>query len=283
MRSLLLETGVVEDSVCVSQLADATFEVCNAEGDSLFVAKLISTVSAQEHWGIHGAHREAHRLGTLVQPVRWILQIDQGGIAILDWVDGVSLKEANREMLPRLFSALRDWHESNRDLGSIFSPYTKDSYSCIAEFVEAETEIHCRNAGLTEIQSRAIDRLQGLDYGFVTLLHGDVHPGNILVNEDRLTLLDPEHVHCNVNLLDLDYVDLWESPTAEAPWWSIAKYASACVDEYFKGCGLPADQIQAAMQSVRLLTALRAVTNSLHYETGQTAGAIANLDAILAS
>lgn len=48
---------------------------------------------------------------------------------------------------------------------------------------------------------------QWVNSGFVTVNHGDVHPGNILNPNGTYHLLDQEYMHIGLNLLDLGYID----------------------------------------------------------------------------
>ena len=130
------------------------------------------------------------------------------------------------------------------------------------------------NAGAPGLREVCIRQLSGLQRGFTTVLHGDVHPGNIVVERDRFVLLDPEYVHRGVNLLDLDYIEYFATGTATKPWWAITRWARECVGAYFSGDSFGPVEIGKTMHSVQLLSSLRSITNSLVYKTGNTDEAI---------
>jgi hypothetical protein len=220
------------------------------------------------------AYHRAKQVDDLIQPVSDLIEFGNYVIAVLDWIDGDSLKEANLDLLPNFFSLLSDWHKKNINTDAIYSPYTDEEYESVDVFIEAEVIFHLNNAGLSTLARKCIALLSALNYGYSTILHGDIHPGNIQFDGSRFMLLDPEYVHCGINVLDLDYVNFDASPAKESPWWEITLRATECLYAYFADDTDSKDHIGEIMKSVKIINSLRSISNSLIYKTGTTNCAI---------
>lgn len=242
-----------------------------------YAVKVIHKKQGRGTRGIMLAYHRSEQIEDLIQPVTDLIQIDDCVIALLDWIHGKSLKEVSRDLLPNFFSLLRDWHNKNINAGSIYSTYTDQEYESINEFIEAEVIFHLNNAELMTMAKKCIALLSGLNYGFITILHGDVHPGNIQFYGSRFMLLDPEYVHCGINVLDLSYIDYNTSLSNESPWWEIALRAKQCLKAYFANDTATKNHIGDVMNSIKILNSLRSINNSLIYKTGNTKCVIEHL------
>lgn len=277
VKALLVGNNIVPESAEVTRITEATFRVHNAERRPDLAVKAVHADTPRGTHGIREAHRRAGALADFVQTVLCIIPTGEGVLAVLNWIDGTTLRDTRRHLLPGFFSELRRWHESNRGIDGFYSPYSRQSTASIPAFINAEIDIHARNAGLLNERSQLAAQLAGLTNGFPTLIHGDVHPGNIMVSDNRFVLLDPEYVHPGINLLDLDYINMAPAASDSRDWWAITKLAKPCVDAYFRGQDIEYSEIARIMHSVRILTLLRSVTNALLYSTGTAAEAVIQL------
>jgi hypothetical protein len=218
----------------------------------------------------------------MLQPLRDFVHCEEGAIAVLEWIPGSTLREANQDELPLFFDRLARWHKGNAGTLPLYSRYTDREYSSIAEFVDGELECHLAILGLCDQEKSCRDILEPLTSGIATYTHGDVHSGNIVRRPDGgFALLDPEYLHAGCNYLDLDYIDWWGIEPDPAPWWVIKDQARESVAAYFAALGVDARGIPAIMKAIRLLSALRSHTNSVQFRTGDSDQAQARVRLVL--
>jgi Ser/Thr protein kinase RdoA (MazF antagonist) len=113
----------------------------------------------------------------------FVTQTDGGLVAAWEKLDGADLRVHNRGALPRAFGVLGRLHLAQRCDGPIHSNITDKDYPAIGEMLRDELDLHC--SLLPDGQSvgqRCARVLAPLEQGFTTLMHGDFHPGNIIVN-----------------------------------------------------------------------------------------------------
>ena len=187
-------------------------------------------------------------------------------VAVFEWLHGDTARTAGHHLLPRFFESLARWHRQNRCGGQVYSPYTGEEYPDLAAFVDGEARDHFRVLGRPDMEDRCLSTLRPIAAGFTTVLHGDVHPGNILHAEDgTFRLLDPEYVHVGANFLDLDYIDWLALEPSPVPWWVIGDYGCASAGAYLRTLGIADTDADPIMRAAVLLTALRSHTNAQKY------------------
>ncbi len=218
----------------------------------------------------------------MLQPLRDFVRCEGGMIAVLEWIPGSTLREANQDEMPLFFDRLARWHRGNAGKLPLYSRYTDREYRSIAEFVDGELECHLGILGLHEQEKSCLSILEPLASGIVTYTHGDVHPDNIIRRHDGgFALLDPEYLHVGCNYLDLDYIDWWGIEADPAPWWVIRDQARESVTAYFAALGVDARGISAIMKAICLLSTLRSHTNAVQFRTGDSDRAQARVRLIL--
>jgi Ser/Thr protein kinase RdoA (MazF antagonist) len=199
----------------------------------------------------------------LIQKVIEIRATHAGWIVVLEWIEGETLKDANRSALPDFFYGLGQWHLRNRTDRPLQSSYTLQSYAETRRFLADETMYHLERMAWADRYSQCMTILEPLQDAHRTVLHGDVHPGNILATNSGFRLLDPEFMRVGPCLYDLDYLEYDVTAATEDGWWRITDQAEASALAYFRAVGLPLSHLQRSMRAVHLATLLASYSNSL--------------------
>ncbi len=90
------------------------------------------------------------------------------------------------------------------------------------------------------VKAKCREMWRTLAAGYPTLIHGDLHPGNLRLTTRGLFFVDWGYARQTLNFFDLDYVRLLPMPgETEQPWWLITPdEATAVLPAYFAACGL---------------------------------------------
>jgi aminoglycoside phosphotransferase (APT) family kinase protein len=190
-----------------------------------------------------------------------------GHVACWKWVEGPDLRHyPQRSLLPRAFAALGRFHKRNHISGPVYSRFTLAHHDSVRAMLRAELRLHCSrmsDAGFNAEDCWSV--VEPLSTGFVTITHGDVHPGNIVWTGRRFVFLDWSFAHRGLNLLDLDYVAGVTLPGSRCPlpWWTIAgAEAEPVLRSYLRACGLSKLDLHALARALMLMTELSSHTNS---------------------
>ena len=268
LLEILISADIVSKSATATKLSTRSWRISDAARDKPFTAKLIPAEEQQLLRGLREAHANPQAMHPFVQAVDSMIELPGATLVLLPWRNGDTLRESGRQRLPEFFAELRWWHGRNANQAPLYSPFTKQHYPTIADFLEGEVRFHMELAALPGKPKDYLNTLKGLHQGFVSCCHGDVHPGNILFDGETFTLLDPEYVHNGLNLLELDYIELQGDDTDPDAWWQIADPDRACVSAYFAGDGLSVESIEGILHSVKLLTLIRSASNAVLHDRG---------------
>jgi Ser/Thr protein kinase RdoA (MazF antagonist) len=198
-------------------------------------------------------------------PVPKLLRILPAGpdrLAVWEWVEGDDLRSAQREFLPEAFRRLGEFHASRRGRGPVSSPVTSQTYETVEAFLEGETRALCMD--LSPAQHEACARiLQRLSCGYATMIHGDMHPGNLRLASSGPVFLDWGYARWSINLLDLDYIRSFPIRPPETDWWIIQpEEAGDVLAAYFSACGMLDAEIMKTHFAIMVWAALWNLYNS---------------------
>jgi Ser/Thr protein kinase RdoA (MazF antagonist) len=183
-------------------------------------------------------------------------------LAVWEWVDGSDLRSTRRNSLPEAFRKLGAFHASQRGAFPVSSPISGNEYESIQALIDGETGIVC--AGLPPTLGERCTRiLQSLSCGYPTLIHGDMHPGNLIASAAGPVFVDWGFARRSINLFDLDYVESRPIQPAEAAWWVIRpEEAEAVFKAYFPACGLAEADAMEIHRAVMVWAALWSLYNA---------------------
>jgi len=198
----------------------------------------------------------ANRDGLLGDPIAPLmvatLEEDGGTIACWEWLDGADLRAPQRHLLPRAFGELGAFHLRRRHEGPVVSPRSRRVHPSVAQLVAAEKEalLPLVEPASRQLCAEVLDRLL---LGFGTFIHGDIHPGNIIMTADGLRFVDWSLAAPSLNLLDLDYVESVPIQPQPLTWpCMLSPEADAVLATYASGCGLSAVDLRRAHLAVML-------------------------------
>ncbi len=180
------------------------------------------------------------------------IDVDDGVVACWEWLDGDDLRAKDRDRLPEAFAALGRFHDRRRHDGPVVSPLSLEAFGTVGELVAAEID---RLVPLVDasLRSRCAQRLRRLAQGYATVIHGDAHPGNIILAPRGLHFVDWSLARPSVNVFDLDYLDSvpLEPPMPVGAYMPLPE-ATAILHAYAAGCGMPAVDIAGVHVAVML-------------------------------
>ena len=197
-----------------------------------------------------------------------VLNGEHGRVACWEWLEGTDLRAQplrtrSRDLLPQAFASLARFHKEQLHSQAVVSPVTRQAFPTIGEMLQAELEVLCQAFDLA-IRSRCAASFDLLaEHGYPTLIHGDMHPGNLRLTERGLLFVDWGFALPSLNLFDLDYVQSVDLD-GEKEWWDITPAeAQAVLPAYFQDSGLSHGDIWAIHRSVMVWNQLRSHFNAL--------------------
>jgi thiamine kinase-like enzyme len=113
-------------------------------------------------------------------------------------------------------------------------------------------------------RKRCTEVIARLEAGFATLIHGDMHPGNVIATPEKIWLVDWSYACNSLNLFDLDYVQSFPIESSGPAWAQIyPEEARMVLPAYFKAAGLEGLDITRIHQAVMVWSLLRSIENAV--------------------
>ncbi|MEZ0396619.1 MAG: phosphotransferase [Anaerolineales bacterium] len=246
---------------------DWTFEhlgqnaYCLQQGGRRFFAKWIADDDERGRNELE-IYRTVLRRADLPTPaLLHVLPAGPGRLALWEWLDGEDLRQEGRQLLPQAFRLLGHFHAAQRHTGPLSSPVTAQVYASVADLLQGEA---ATLAALLPPSFRqpCADFLMRLTCGYPTLIHGDMHPGNLRRVAEGLYFVDWGYARRSLNLFDLDYIRSLDLGDQITEWWHIRpEEAVHILPAYFEAAGLSACDCWAIHRGVMLWSALWAHFN----------------------
>jgi hypothetical protein len=170
------------------------------------------------------------------------------------------------EDLSDFYRSLAALHRENQKIGSQGQIYTGmyadgQYFSSIADLILTEVRYHQNYLqGFSEPLSQVTDPLQG---ALGTIIHHDVHYGNLLEVDGRPLLLDTEYLCPSIHLGEFEHLKLF--PWTEEYPQLINKRAQGYAQVYFEDLGLEEERVNELLRAWGRLTLLRNNTFSHFY------------------
>jgi len=187
----------------------------------------------------------------------------QAMLAGWEWAAGSDLRQHQREALPHAFAELGRFHARHRNAGSVYAPNTRHFYATLAAMLDAE--LAALTVGLERaVVAQCAEAFQRLSAGYVTYIHGDLHPGNIRAAAARIQFVDWGYAANSLNLFDLGYVQRHQGQGVDAnAWWQIKpSEADAVLAAYFAASGMPQVDWKPLQWAVEVWSALYGYHNA---------------------
>jgi len=186
---------------------------------------------------------------------------ESGTLAGWEWIDRSDLRLQGRENLIEAFTRLGELHRMLRNTGEVISPPNGPRYANVTEMLAVET-YRLTAAYDLPAQGQCGDILARLGSGYATLIHGDMHPGNIIASGERVWFVDWSFTCNSLNQFDLDYVLSVALPPGGPAWAKIyPREAALALPAYFRAAGLDGLQYFQVHQAVMLWNLLRNYEN----------------------
>ncbi len=235
-------------------------------GSELFFVKWIASSNT---WGLNELRvnrSDLLRESSLAPSLLHTIDTEQGSIAIWDWLEGEDLRVKNRQLLPTFFAELGRFHLRQHNAGQVYSPTTGLGYRSLETMLDAEIlYLGALYSEPERIYQSALAAI--LRQGYVTLIHGDVHPGNMYWSQSGLHLVDWGYALNSLNLFDLAYVRTCPL-NGDEDWWIInPPEAEPALQAYYAHCGMGNVDPVRTQWAVTLWVTLWALRNSLASRT----------------
>lgn len=260
--ALMRLDGLPAGDLEIYEIQENVFALISA-GETLALVKWIADENALGQNELR-IGRMFRGMETVPAPPLLFEQAETGGvIAGWAWVQGRDMREAGREHLPAAFTRLGQLHKEMRSCGRVVSPASGISYAGARELLTEEGKRLCARLD-PPIRERCMAILAQLEMGYPTLIHGDMHPGNLVVTGDRIWMVDWSYACHSINLFDLDYVQSYSLP-AEGPAWSVISppESLAVLSAYFQAAGLQDLELLKTHQAVMVWNLLRTYENGM--------------------
>lgn len=191
---------------------------------------------------------------------------EDGILGVWEYLDGSDLRENNRSRIPEAFRALGAFHLRHVSQTGAESEITNSIHASISDMLDYEVRIISKISSDSMIQD-CRDILRILESGFVTLTHGDIHPGNLILSRDRICFVDWGYSRYTLNFSDLGY--LWDRDICnEVPegWWMIKEAARDSLQTYLDAIEKGSLSLRELMLAVMIRSQLYSYSNAIRNE-----------------
>jgi Ser/Thr protein kinase RdoA (MazF antagonist) len=190
-------------------------------------------------------------------------KVKGGVLAGWEWIEGHDLRARDRDRLPEVFARLGEHHLAMRNEGRLASPLNQMRFNRVGELLDSETD-RLTAPFDPEIRARCRAVIARLEDGYPTLIHGDMHPGNILLSGEQIYFVDWSYACNSLNLLDLDYIHSLPVQSSD-PSWAVINPAEAALalPAYFRAAGLAHLDPFKTHQAVMVWNLLRTYENGV--------------------
>ena len=259
LRQALRAVPALEGEWAFEKLTENAYRL--EQGERCYFAKWIADEDARGRNELEINRNLLPGSGLPVPKLLHVLPAGQGRLAVWEWVGKEDLRAEGRDLLPQAFRLLANFHAGQRRPGPVSSPVTDKVYASVPDLLQGESQ---DLGGLLPpaYRPRLAAGLAILECGYPTLIHGDLHPGNLRRVPDGVRFVDWGYARRSLNLFDLDYIRSVEMEDDPDEWWHIRPAeARRILPDYFAAAGLGTLDPFAVHRGVMLWAALWAHAN----------------------
>ena len=189
-----------------------------------------------------------------------VIKTSAARIACWEWLNGSDLRQNERQHLARAFERLGQFHKKQRHHGSVYSPITRQPFLSAKELLDDDWNFLTTACDIPQYARRS--HLAPLETGYPTIIHGDMHPGNLRLTANGLYFVDWGFAQPSLNLFDLDYIHaIALDPNPD--WWIIRPDEAASVlPSYYQSCGMDGANQSQLQRSIMIYTELHSLYNA---------------------
>lgn len=171
-------------------------------------------------------------------------------------IPGTMDYEKNKLIMPEIFSRIARFHLQNRRTGKVTYMYHDGkSFENIEAMLKYEFGVLEKNWDDKSTLDLCYKNIMLLKNGFQTIIHSDIHLGNVLIENGQPRLIDAEWACSSLNLFDFEHVDLFNF-SREYPE-KISAEALTCYKNYFTELGISSREAKEQIISLGILKLMR--------------------------
>ena len=191
-----------------------------------------------------------HRYKRILKTNDWVLLVS-------DYVDGDHLHPNHRNEIPRLFSQLASFNQSNMVSGPYTSMCVDGKYfDTVDDLVDWELKYLLAFWVQEKYRDAIVEQIGPLKNGLPCLINEDMNLGNMKILPDkRFVFTDTEWLQRGLNLYQFMHVHYFKSK--DLNWYSIADEARQCYASYFQKLDISKEEANRQIRAFEILKVLR--------------------------
>ncbi|QQO10049.2 hypothetical protein [Breznakiella homolactica] len=181
------------------------------------------------------------------------------------YVEGDTDPETIRAIMPGIFYKIGVFHRENKAEGRVWSMYSDGrKFDSIEDMVRYEFSYHESYWEDTKTLDPCLSAVMNLTKGFRTVLHGDLHLGNVILRDSGPVLIDTEWSALSLNMFEFEHVDFFGISRDYSE--KVTDNALDCYRAYFYALGINEKISNELIRGYNVLKVMRKNTYDRYYK-----------------